>query len=96
MPYKSEAQRRFFHTETARQKGITKAMVKKWDKEAEESAIATFSGLKQPKDLSVDTKNNTLAYKGIGQEESLKTTNYGPDMKLQNASQNNLPVTRNG
>lgn len=31
--YYSEAQRRFFHTETAKRKGITKADVKKRDKE---------------------------------------------------------------
>jgi len=32
MPYKSHAQRKFFHTKTARKKGITKKMVKKFDK----------------------------------------------------------------
>lgn len=31
MPYKSEAQRKYFHTKTARRKGITKAMVKEFD-----------------------------------------------------------------
>jgi hypothetical protein len=31
MPYKSEAQRRFFHTDTARRKGITAEMVKEYD-----------------------------------------------------------------
>jgi hypothetical protein len=31
MPYKSEAQRRFFHTATARRKGISAAMVKEYD-----------------------------------------------------------------
>lgn len=31
MPYKSDAQRRFFHTATARRKGITSAMVKEYD-----------------------------------------------------------------
>ena len=31
MPYKSEAQRRFFHTETASRKGITAAMVREYD-----------------------------------------------------------------
>lgn len=35
MPYKSEKQRRFFHTKTARRKGITKAMVEEYDKESE-------------------------------------------------------------
>jgi hypothetical protein len=32
MPYASEAQRRFFHTGTARQHGITAADVHEWDK----------------------------------------------------------------
>lgn len=31
MPYKSEAQRRFFHTATARRKGITAADVEEFD-----------------------------------------------------------------
>ena len=31
MPYKSEAQRKFFHTETARKKGITPQMVSEYD-----------------------------------------------------------------
>ncbi len=32
MPYKSEAQRKFFHTKTAKKKGITPKMVKEFDK----------------------------------------------------------------
>ncbi len=32
MPYKSEAQRKFFHTDTARRKGITAKVVKEFDK----------------------------------------------------------------
>lgn len=31
MPYKSKAQERFFHTATAKKKGITPAMVKEFD-----------------------------------------------------------------
>jgi hypothetical protein len=31
MPYKSDRQRRFFHTKTARKKGITPKMVKEYD-----------------------------------------------------------------
>lgn len=31
MPYKSDAQRKFFHTSTAKKKGITKKMVHEWD-----------------------------------------------------------------
>lgn len=32
MPYKSDAQRRFFHTDTARRKGITADTVKEFDR----------------------------------------------------------------
>jgi len=32
MPYKSEKQRRFFHTATARRKGITAKIVKEFDR----------------------------------------------------------------
>lgn len=32
MPYKSDAQRKFFHTKTARKEGITPKMVKEFDK----------------------------------------------------------------
>ena len=31
MPYKSDAQRKFFHTKTAKKAGITKKDVKEWD-----------------------------------------------------------------
>ena len=31
MPYKSEAQRKFFHTDTAKAKGITRKMVNEYD-----------------------------------------------------------------
>ncbi len=31
MPYKSDAQRRFFHTDTARRKGITDKTVQEFD-----------------------------------------------------------------
>ena len=34
MPYRSEAQRKFFHSAGAKKAGITKADVKKWDKES--------------------------------------------------------------
>ena len=32
MPYKSDAQRRFFHTDTAKKAGISAATVKEFDK----------------------------------------------------------------
>ncbi len=34
MPYKSEKQRRFFHTKTAKKKGITSKIVKEFDRES--------------------------------------------------------------
>lgn len=41
MPYKSDAQRKFFHTATARKKGITAATVKEFDQASK--------GMKLPK-----------------------------------------------
>jgi len=32
VPYTSDKQRRFFHTDTAKKKGITSSMVKEYDK----------------------------------------------------------------
>lgn len=32
MPYKSDAQRKFFHTNTAKKKGVSAAVVKEFDK----------------------------------------------------------------
>jgi hypothetical protein len=32
MPYKSEAQRKFFHSKGAKKSGITEKEVKEWDK----------------------------------------------------------------
>ena len=34
MPYKSEKQRKFFHSKGAEKAGITKKDVKKWDEES--------------------------------------------------------------
>lgn len=34
MPYKSDAQRKFFHSKGAAKAGITKKDVSKWDKES--------------------------------------------------------------
>lgn len=34
MPYKSDAQRKFFHSKGAEKAGVTSKDVKKWDKES--------------------------------------------------------------
>ena len=39
MPYKSDAQRRFFHSEGAKKAGISKATVDKYDKESKGKKI---------------------------------------------------------
>jgi len=44
MPYKSLAQERFFHTNTAKSKGITPKMVKEFDQ--------ATKGMRLPKKLS--------------------------------------------
>lgn len=41
MPYQSQAQQRFFHTDTAREHGITPDMVHEWDQASK--------GMKLPK-----------------------------------------------
>lgn len=42
MPYKSAKQRNFFHSPGAKKAGITKSIVKKWDKESKgKSAVKT-------------------------------------------------------
>jgi hypothetical protein len=44
MPYKSEAQRKWFHTAAAKRAGVTEADVKHWDK--------ATNGKKLPKKVS--------------------------------------------
>lgn len=39
MPYQSDAQRRFFHTDTARKKGISAATVKEFDTASKGKAL---------------------------------------------------------
>jgi len=51
MPYKSDAQRRFFHSAGAAKAGITKSDVKKWDAESK--------GKKLPTKISPWTKMKT-------------------------------------
>ena len=43
MPYKSKAQQAFFHTATAKKKGITSAMIKEFD--------SASKGMKLPKKM---------------------------------------------
>lgn len=50
MPYQSEAQRKFFHTKTAKDKGISEKTVKEFDKESK--------GLKLPERSK--TKKNLM------------------------------------
>jgi len=49
MPYKSEAQRKFFHTATARRKGITKKTVKEFDKASKGKRLPKRSKKKKTK-----------------------------------------------
>lgn len=39
MPYKSQAQRKFFHTDTARKKGISASTVKEFDSASKGKAL---------------------------------------------------------
>lgn len=47
MPYKSEAQRRFFHSKGAAKAGITKEDVKKWDKESKGLKLNAYKSMKK-------------------------------------------------
>lgn len=46
MPYKSDAQRKFFHTLTAKQKGITNKTVNEFDKASKGMKLPRFAKLK--------------------------------------------------
>lgn len=56
MPYDSDAQRRFFHTDTAKKKGITNAVVKDYDQASK--------GLKLP--TKKDPLNKAMGKVGSG------------------------------
>lgn len=53
MPYVSDKQRRFFHTDTARKKGITSAMVDEYD--------SASKGMKLPEYIRRLKKNSGTA-----------------------------------
>lgn len=48
MPYTSDKQRRFFHTDTAKKKGITEAEVKEYDKASKGKKLPETSRKKKP------------------------------------------------
>lgn len=43
MPYKSEQQRKFFHTDTARKQGITLKDALEWDRASKGKKLPTFA-----------------------------------------------------
>jgi hypothetical protein len=48
MPYKSDAQRRFFHTQTARDKGISASTVREFDEASRGMNLPERKGKKKP------------------------------------------------
>ena len=48
MPYSSKKQERFFHTDTAKKKGITDAQVKEYDKASKGKKLPETSRKKKP------------------------------------------------
>lgn len=46
-PYKSEQQRKFFHTNTAKKAGIKKSTVEEFDKESKGLKLPRFSKMKK-------------------------------------------------
>jgi hypothetical protein len=84
MPYVSGKQRRFFHTQTAREHGITPAMVKKWDAEskAEKRGAASVSiqtprvsSPKAPKAPSAPRSSDKPASRPLGPPEQGEVVN---------------------
>lgn len=53
MPYKSDAQRRFFHTDTARRKGISAATVKEFDQASRHKALPERAKAEDRHDRSI-------------------------------------------
>ena len=49
MPYRSDVQRRFFHSEGAAKAGLTPADVQKWDAESKGKKTPAHVKLKKPK-----------------------------------------------
>lgn len=47
MPYKSDAQRRFFHTDTAKKAGIKESTVKEFDTASKGLKLPRFSKMKK-------------------------------------------------
>lgn len=47
MPYKSDAQRRFFHTNTAKKAGITSKQVKEFDKASKDMELPEHKAKKK-------------------------------------------------
>ena len=47
MPYKSDAQRKFFHSKGAKKAGITKKMIKHWDKVSKGKKLLTRAKIKK-------------------------------------------------
>lgn len=60
-------------------------------KAAEQAAMQTFSGLKEPNKWSYDKDNNNFMYKEDSKAFNMEQTNSAPDNKLHNASNSNLP-----
>lgn len=47
MPYASDAQRKFFHTQTAKEKGISPETVKEFDKSSKGMKLPRYSRLRK-------------------------------------------------
>lgn len=47
MPYSSDAQRKFFHTDSAKKAGISEKTVKEYDEASKGKKLPRFAGLKK-------------------------------------------------
>lgn len=75
MPYKSDAQRRFFHSEGARKAGITPAMVAEWDEASRGQHVP--EKVEKKADI-VAWRLAKLAVQGMMHASKLPSPNPGP------------------
>jgi hypothetical protein len=70
MPYKSDAQRKFFHTDTARKEGITSEMTHEFDEASKGKKLPEYKAEGGEMDELLD---------GVGQElmDSVHSRNHG-------------------
>lgn len=81
MPYKSDSQRKFFHTQTARSKGITPDVVKEFDQASKGMKLPgkVHNESKEPKsEERVETPSQEKAERYTGHGFAMGAKHMGP------------------